>query len=161
MNKSEFLANLQTERTRWEAFLSQVPEGQMINPAIDGWSVKDIIAHLTWHEREMIGVIQARALVGSELWNVALAERNAAIFEQNRLRSLAEVCAEAEQVYAQFLECLETLTDEDLNDSSRFAEMPADWIPWELIASNCYEHYRDHSRDLQSWLEKRLHETGQ
>lgn len=124
----------------------------MTFPAIDGWSVKDIIAHVVWHEREVVGVLTAKALVGSDLWDLPLAKRNAAIFEQTRDRPLNEVLAEARVIYAQFLEGLQTLTDEDLNDSGRFADMPTEWQPWKLIAENSYEHYHDHRHDIQSWL---------
>ena len=87
MNKSEWLDTLQTERAQWEALLVQVGEARMTQPGAAGeWSVKDVIAHVTWFEREMVGVLRARALVGSDLWNLSRDERNAAIHEQNRDR---------------------------------------------------------------------------
>ena len=49
---------------------------------------------------------------------------------------------------------METLTDEDLLDASHFAEMPSNWKPWEVIASNTYEHYDDHLAELAAWQEK-------
>ena len=152
MTKAEFFETLYAERAKWDSLLAKIDEARMVEPAIDGWSVKDIIAHIVWHEREMVEVLQARALVGSEFWNLPLDKRNAAIFEENRQRSLADVRVEAQQVYTRFVEALQILTDEELNDASRFADMPAEWAPWELIASNCYEHYRDHIRDIQVWL---------
>jgi uncharacterized damage-inducible protein DinB len=128
-------------------------EAELSAPGATGtWSVKDVIAHITWFEREMVGVIQARALVGSELWNLPPDARNAAIFVQNRDRSLADVLAEAERVYAELLAAIETLTDEELADPARFAGMPTDWQPWRVIAGNSFEHYRDHALALQAWL---------
>jgi len=116
------------------------------------WSVKDIIAHMTWCEREALGILQARALGGSDLWNLPQDERNAAVFVENRDRPLHEVLTEAQQVYAQLLEAVQTLSDEDLNDPNRFRDMPTDWLPWQIIAGNSYEHYRQHTPSIRAWL---------
>jgi hypothetical protein len=121
---------------------------QLVRPGFAGdWSAKDVIAHITWHEREMIGMIAARALEGSDLWNLPLDERNDAIYRANRGRSLDEVRREAAEVYARLLDALQTLSDGDLHDAGRFAGMPPDWQPVEVIAGNTYEHYQDHLRD--------------
>jgi hypothetical protein len=34
--------------------------------------------------------------------------------------------------------------------------MPADWLPWRIIAENTSEHYRDHAAIVRAWLAKRL-----
>lgn len=155
MDKATFLETLRTKRAEWETLLAGVDEARMTQPGPAGeWSLKDIIAHVTWGEREMVGMLQARALVGSDLWNVSQDERNAAVFAQNRSRALPEVLAEAQQVHAQLLEALEGVTDEDLNDAGRFQHMPAAWIPWQVIAGNSYWHYDEHSPSIRAWLEQ-------
>jgi hypothetical protein len=155
MDKTELLELIRTERTYWESQLDRVAESQMTQQGVAGhWSVKDLIAHVTWSEREMVGLLRARALVGSELWYLSEDERNAAVYEENRQRPLADVLAEAKEVYQQFLELLETLSDEDLADPSRFEGMPPDWAPWQVLAGSSYRHYRDHAEDIRKWLEK-------
>ena len=150
MTKAQVLGNIRTARATWEAALTSLNDDQITQPGAGGWSIKDIIAHLTWHEREMIGVVQAHALVGSEMWGWPLDERNHAIYLANRDRSLPEVRQEAGQVYALLLQSLETLSDEDLNDPAGFPGMPEDWQPWKLIAENTWEHYQDHLADVQA-----------
>ena len=153
MNKPTFVDNLRTGREQWEALLAQVGEARMLQPGVAGeWSIKDIIAHMTWGEREALGILQARALVGSDLWNLPQDERNAAVFVENRDRPLHEVLTEAQQVYAQLLEAVQTLSDEDLNDPNRFRDMPTDWLPWQIIAGNSYEHYQQHTPSIRAWL---------
>lgn len=155
MNKAEFLDTLRTEHARWDELLSQIDETQMTQPGVVGeWSVKDIVAHVTWFEREMVGMLQARALIGSELWDLSQDERNAVVFEQNRHRPLRDVLAEARQVYEQLLEGLPSLSEEELTDAGRFREMPAEWLPWKIIADNTYEHYRAHAPSIRAWLDK-------
>jgi hypothetical protein len=112
------------------------------------WSIKDIIAHIAWHEREMVGMIQAHALAGSDLWQLPLDQRNAEIFRENKDRPLQDVLEEAPVVYRQFLAAVGTLSDEDVTDPGRFPGMPLDWEPWQVIAGNSYEHYEQHLQDL-------------
>lgn len=155
MNKAELLKDIRAEWALWEALLGEIEGAQMTQPGAAGeWSVKDIIAHIAWFEREMVGMLQARALVGSDLWQMPTDERNARIFEENRDCLLQDVLAEAQQVHQQFLEEFEALAEDDLADPHRFPGMPEDWQPWIVIAGNSNEHYRDHSRDVRTWLEK-------
>jgi uncharacterized protein (TIGR03083 family) len=155
MNKAELLQDVRADWARWEALLDGIDEGQMTQPGVAGeWSVKDIIVHITWFEREMVGMLQARALVGSDLWQLPTDERNARIFEENQERPLHDVLAEAQQVHQQLLKELEALVEDDLVDPRRFPGMPEAWRPWKVIAENSNQHYRDHSQDVRTWLEK-------
>jgi hypothetical protein len=120
----------------------------------NGWSVEDIIAHVTWYEREMVGLLDGRTLAGSELWNLPHAERNAAIYEQNHARSLEDVLTEAAVIYRQLLDLVEGLSDAELENPGYFTNMPEDWVPWQLIAENTTDHYREHAVSIQSWLDK-------
>jgi hypothetical protein len=154
MTRATFLDSLRSGHADWEALLAQIDADGMVLPGVEGeWSVKDIIAHVTWHEREMLGVLRTRALVGSELWNLPLDQRNAAIYEQNKNRALNDVLEESQQIFPQLLELSESLTDEELNDPRRFSEMPEEWSPWGLIADNIYTHYADHIVSIRAWLQ--------
>jgi hypothetical protein len=156
MTKAQFLADLEAGRAEWEALLAEVPLESYTQPGAAGdWTLKDVIAHTTWHEREMVGMVEAHALVGSELWRLPLDERNAAIYEQNRNRPLEEVLAEAKATFPQLVMALQTLSDGDLNDPSYFPGMPAEWVPWQVIASNAHRHYQGHLPGLRDWLAQR------
>ena len=155
MTGAKFLDSLRSGRAEWEALLAQIGADRMTQPGVEGdWSIKDIIAHVTWHEREMVGVLRARALIGSELWNLPTDERNAAIFEQNKDRALDDVLQESRQMFPQLLELAAGLSDEELNDPRRFSEMPEEWTPWELVAGNSYTHYPDHIASIRAWLDR-------
>ena len=55
IDKSQLLDRTRRARAEWEALLAQVDDAHMVQTGVCGdWSVKDIIAHITWHEREMI-----------------------------------------------------------------------------------------------------------
>ncbi|MEI6309396.1 MAG: DinB family protein [bacterium] len=117
--------------------------------------MKDLIAHLSWRQREMVGVLKTHALVGSLRWDWPIERRNEAIFLENRERPLEEIREEARGAFTQLLDLLESLPEEDLFDPGRFPGIPPDWQPWTVIASNAYEHDEAHLRQLQAWLERK------
>src|SRR5262245_35387217 len=154
MEKAAFLADLDAERARWDAALAQVDEARLRQMSTAGeWSIKDLVAHVTWFEREMVNMLRKRALAGSDLWNLPQDERNAAIYAENRDRTPGEVLDEARRVYAELRELLTSVTSEDLADPGRFRDMPPTWIPWRVLAENTYEHYRDHLKQLLAAIE--------
>jgi len=147
------LNTINAEWATWDTLVNQVGQERFTHPAVSGkWTMKDIIAHITWHEKEMVGLINAHALVGSDLWNLPTDERNAAIYKEIRDQPLEQVLAESAQFHQQLMDALPSLSDEDLVDASGFPNMPPDWQPWMLIAQNTYEHYEDHIQDVQRWL---------
>ena len=150
MNKAEFLEKLERERSEWDEALSLIPKEGMADPGTEGnWSIKDVIAHVTWFEREMAILLQTRALAGSELWGLSRDERNEVIYQENRTRSLEDVLRESQEVFREVSHAFESVNDADLNDPHRIAGMPEDWLPWQIIASNTYEHYRDHKPSIR------------
>lgn len=155
-NKTQFLDMVRGARRQLDALLAKVDKADMTQPGACGeWSVKDVVAHIVWHEREMIGLLKAHALVGSELWNLPTDQRNAAIFEENKERELDDVLEESPATFEQMMTWLDTLAEEDLFDASRFPGMPAEWRPLDVLASNTYEHYHDHIPQIEAWLAKK------
>ena len=154
MQKMELISLYRQSRAEWEVLVAPLKLEQLTQPmGRDEWTIKDVIAHLAWHEREMTIVIRSRALEGSELWNLPLEQRNAAIYAANKNRSLEEVLQEARQAAAELLVLLETLSEDDLVSPAHFAQMPLDWQPWQVFASNMHEHYHEHILQLKTWLE--------
>lgn len=155
MDKAALLKTLIETRAVWEALLAQIDEEQMIQPGATGkWSVKDVIAHVAWCEREIAPVLRTHVLAGSDLWNLSDDESNEITYQQNKDRPLRDIVNEEGQAYATLLEAVQTLSDEDLNDPHRFKNMPQEWKPWQLIAGNSFKHYEDHMPSIREWLEK-------
>ncbi|HLX38880.1 MAG TPA: maleylpyruvate isomerase N-terminal domain-containing protein, partial [Ktedonobacteraceae bacterium] len=78
--KTQLLQLIQKEHDTLDTLLCSLSEEQMVHPDIaDDWSVKDILAHLTWWEQETIseivrGVELDPGLQG-EPWNTEKANR--------------------------------------------------------------------------------------
>ncbi len=151
MKTSCLIEAIEAARENWNYAIGLVPEGKMEwKPAPDAWSLKDVIAHVAWHELQMIELAETRDLVGSPWWDLPTDERNDRIYEQYKDQPLDEVLAMAEDAYSRMMEALKTLSDEDMDDPSRFTDMPPDWIPWRLFASNTYEHYLRHVAQVRN-----------
>jgi uncharacterized protein (TIGR03083 family) len=154
--KRQFLDMVREAWVEWEALLARVEPARLDEPGVAGdWSVKDVVAHIAWYEREMVGLAGRRSLAGaSPLWEIETDRRNALLRDEQRGRAPDVVLAEAREVHAEAVAALDTLTDADLAEPGRFAGMPADWVPWQVIAGNTYAHYRAHAPALRAWLDR-------
>ena len=152
VDKVTFISRLAETRTQWEAALAQLNEQRMLEPGIVGtWSVKDLIAHVSWYEREMVPILHLHLFTGSPWWTLSPDERNAMIYQQNSQCPLQEIVDAGQRSYTDLLEAVQRLSDEDLNDPHHFKDMPEDWIPWQIFAGNSFEHYQDHLPALRTW----------
>jgi uncharacterized damage-inducible protein DinB len=154
MNKAQLVEAIQRARAEWDALLARVPPAGYEQPGAAGtWTLKDVIAHLAWHEREVAQALQARDFTNSsDWWLLPTDERNRRIYEAHREIPLAKVIAEAHLAYTDLLAAVQSLSEDELNDASRFTNHPPDAAPWEIVAQNSYEHYQDHMDDLRSRL---------
>ena len=157
MNKHEFINRVKSERERWDELMAQVPDDLMLKPGVEGdWSAKDVLAHVMWYEREMIGMLKARALSGSDWWALPLDDRNDAVHGEVSGMSLDEVRSEAARVFPSLVEQLGLLPEEALSDASHFEGMPAEWAPFDVIGSNTFRHYPEHTESIQRLLDTRI-----
>jgi hypothetical protein len=156
MTGARLAAILQEERERWNTLVAQVSQDRMEMPGVEGdWSVKDLIAHLTWYERAVVEGAQQILTTGTftrrRRGDLSLDENNVQIAAASRDRSVREVQDEAAQVFAQLLAVVNACPDQILNDPTLLG-LPEDLVPWMAIANNSYAHYREHEPALQAWL---------
>jgi hypothetical protein len=156
LTKAQLLDALREEWRRWEAVLAQVGDAWMTVPLpASGWSIKDILAHVTWYEQQMVAVLQPHSGPGPArdwLWEFTADKRNAILFTAQQDRLLADVRAEAQQVHAQLVAAVQGLTAANVREPQRFPDMPRGWQPWQSIARHSYQHYQEHIPGIQTWL---------
>jgi epoxyqueuosine reductase QueG len=154
MTKDEFVRRVRESWSAWESVVARCPASCLEEAGFyGGRSLRDVIMHIAWYEREMVGILEAMAFEGSPLWELPTDERNAIVYSENERRTLEDVLSEAAAVHSRLVELLEGLTDEELNDPAAFPGMPSEWAPWDVIASNTYEHYDGHAENMESWLD--------
>jgi hypothetical protein len=155
MNKTELLTKVSQSRAEFEALMAQFSDEQMLQPVLPGgWTVKDALAHIAWWARR--GYIVINAVVAGLEPEYSLDESdvdsvNQNTYETNRLRPLADVRREEAEAYQALFALVESLQDDELSDSSRFA-----WTkgkPLSVVVEwNTFAHYDEHRLDLRRVL---------
>jgi hypothetical protein len=161
LSKKQLLAEMQSEQAAWLALLDEIGEENMTQPEVaGGWSIKDIVAHLTgWRRRT---VLRFRAALDptvdmtpdypAELdEDDEVDEINAWIYKANRDRPLADVLNDSREVFQQLVAEVSALSDEQLNDPQRFPWLEGERITGAFIFGHFHE---EHEPDMRAWLDK-------
>ncbi len=158
MDRNELLSQMHAGRHALEATLARVDAGQMDAPVLhDGWSVKDLLAHLAFWERRAVRLYETLARgekptgeVGSDAELDAL---NARVYSTGHERPADEVRTDEAAAYLALLQVAETAPEADLFDPQRF--------PWTegrplaaWIEGNAHGHYEEHLPELVAWLDQ-------
>jgi hypothetical protein len=160
---------LRTERIRWNALLTQVGADRMEISGVEGeWSVKQLVAHLTWYEQAILDGARQVAATGKftrprdrgPYMGLTMDELNDCIAAESRERPLADVLAEADQAFDQLLTLIAAVPQDVLNDP-HILGLPDDLVPWMGVANNSYSHYRQHEDSLRAWLDRQARPTGE
>ncbi len=90
--KAALLRLIQSEHMQLEALLSTLDEEHLLRPGVTGsWSVKDVLAHLTWWEQAMISEllfgVELDPGLGGQPWSTERA--NALVVEAKRGQHLS------------------------------------------------------------------------
>ena len=153
ISKTRLLDEMHASYSALEELLAALSEEQMTTAGVNGaWSVKDNLAHLgAWQQHEIERQEAIRdGIEPPDRWaGMSEDEINEQHYQQNKARPLAEVRADLRSNHQKLLALVEAMTDEDLNK-------PIPWLnnrlPWNFIAGNTYEHYQEHSDNIQRWL---------
>lgn len=147
---------LQKERTQWNTLLAQVSPERMVIAGVEAdWSVKDLVAHLTWYEQAVVegarSVLSGGTFTRRRPEGVTLDEQNARILEVSRARPASAILAEADAVFTALVTILVACPQNLLNDPHVLG-LPDDMVPWMGVANNSYAHYRQHEPALRAWI---------
>ena len=137
----------------WQGLLASyagLSEAELMQPGVTGdWSVKEIIAHVTWWEEEALthlpvildGGRPPRYSVqygGIDAFNALMAERKAGL-------SLAEVLEARDETHRRLIEFLQTVPESELVRETRFRRR---------LRLDTYGHYRLHAEAIRAWRER-------
>lgn len=146
---------LRTERAQWNALLAEVGPERMAIAGVEGeWSMKEIVAHLTWYEQAVVD--GARQVMATGAFTrpgngQEMDARNARIASESHARPAADLLAEADAVFHQLLQIIAAIPDNVLNDA-KFLGLPDEIPPWMRVANNSYLHYQQHEEAIRAWL---------
>lgn len=158
LSKAVLLEKLRSAHANLEAAIDGLTEEQMTQPGVIGdWSIKDLIAHLTYWER------RAAFLLGSsingyreevDIWKIgSVDEQNERNFQDNKDRPVADVLADWRSILQTILFLLDCLPEQNLADTSRWG-WPQDESLGERIEGESSGHIEEHWPDLQDALNR-------
>lgn len=150
MNKTELLGGLQAEYQNWQALLDQIGPARMEQSGVaGGWSIKDIVAHITGWQQRLVDRLQAILHGEPEpptRWPGHLKTDDAIndwIYQSRKDSSLRAVLDESEQVFQALLAAIRGLSEETLAG-----------LPWQpFTAAEIFGHFHEeHEADMRAWL---------
>lgn len=163
-NKAELLQRLQEQRVDFDNLLATVPDITVEEPNLpNGWSVKDLLAHVAAYERWMAGqmraVTEGRAPTNEELYEGGvvldsgepfdLNTLNASIFAHFHDMPWPSVRAFAGESYATLLDAIGAVPEDDFNREGLHG-----WLDDGTLLSRLpeltYGHYSEHDADLRT-----------
>jgi hypothetical protein len=157
MTKAQMLELVSAGRAEFEALIAQLSERQMVGIELrSGETVKDVLAHITAWESELLGWLEAAAQ-GQKASIPSFTDEyvngfNERVHNDNRERTLAEVRGEFQQVHRDLWVALNALPD--ANDDPQWMLWRNGQAPWLLIAGNTYEHYKDHIAPIEALIKR-------
>lgn len=153
MDKQELLALTRSERAGLDDVYKKLTEDEVCAPVLDGgWSMKDVLAHVTaWERRILDGFEAARrgeppAGSGDGGTQDDTDRLNQQVFLKNHARPLVDVLAEARATHADYVALIESLSDRALA-----REFAPGTTPEMILRNNGDQHYREHLDQIEAW----------
>ena len=119
MKRTTLMKKMRYHRKRWDLTIKSVFEKQLENePVSQKWYLRDVIAHLTWYEKELLEALEKQSQVDSEFWNMEVEKRNDMIYRKTQEHSLNEIIQESKRTFEELIDVVATISDEDLNSDT-------------------------------------------
>jgi len=150
MKRQQLLERLDSAWKDFEESYAGLSESQLMIPRVTGeWSVRDIIAHVTWWEEEALKYLPViRAGGRSPRYSVTyggIDAFNAMMTEQRRGLSLAEVLRQHDEVHARLMDYVRAAPEDLFTRETRFRRR---------LRFDTYGHYPVHTKAIRAWRER-------
>lgn len=156
IDKKTLLENVRAGREAFDALLDQFSaDGLEIAYPPDGWSVKDMMAHMTFWEQYALDRLQEAAngqtpqLLG-DVTDEDLNRINQGILDNGPNQALDDVQAAYARTHQELVVLLDALPE--ASDALWWDLWPSRQVPLNVIGYNTTDHYEEHAADLRRWL---------
>jgi hypothetical protein len=159
MNKAEILASLDRRREELLDAIDGLSEEDLLESGVVGeWSVKDLLAHISAWEAELIKLLwqvqQGQKPSSAHFSNKSVDELNAIWHQESFSRPLDRVMADFQAVRRQTARRVEVFSDNELNDNKLYPWLKGQPL-WEWVAGDSYEHEAEHTAQILEWRARR------
>lgn len=160
MKKAEIFIALAEGRETFLEAIKGLSEKELEEPGvIDGWSVKDILIHLTRWEAELVKLLwQAKQGITPTTVHfdpASVDEINSQWFNVSKSRPFKLAMSDFLGVRKQTIRRLEALSEEELNDPQYYSWL-SDQPLWKWIANDSFNHEAEHEAQIRDWRKNRV-----
>ena len=151
MDRSQLLNRLDQA---WQAFKESyagLSDAELMEPGVTGdWSVRDIIAHVTWWEQEALThlplILDGGKPPRYSVTYGGIDAFNAQTLEQKRHLSLSEVLQQQDETHRWLIDFIQSVPEEQFIRETRFRRR---------LRLDTYSHYPQHAEAIRQWREQR------
>jgi hypothetical protein len=159
MTKDEILDALEDERENLLDAIEGLSDEVMLEAGVVGdWSIKDILAHLSAWEAELVKLLwqasHGERPSGIYASGVPVDEVNTVWSQAARSRPLDRVIDDFISVRKQTIRRVEPFSDADLSDPQRYPWLKGNPL-WEWIGSDSFKHESEHAAQIREWRANR------
>lgn len=151
MQKNNFIEMVKRSRSELAHVLRKIDIHHDFNTKINEyWTVKDLIAHIVWYEKEAIFMIVNKDITrNSEIWDKPQDARNQLVYNLIKNQTEDQVKEDFKKTGEELINILTQIDQVMYEESSLYKGMPKEWVPLEIIDGNTHKHYDDHLKALK------------
>jgi hypothetical protein len=147
MNRQQLLKQLDKAWTVFKESYAGLSDLQLTEPGVTGhWSVKDIVAHVTWWEEEALQHLPLILTGGRpprySIKYGGIDAFNAQMTEQKRGLSLSAVLRQQEETHRRLIDYVQSAPEEQFTRETRFRRR---------LRLDTYSHYPKHAMAIRAW----------
>jgi hypothetical protein len=150
VNRRQLLQRLDKAWLEFKKSFAGLPEAQLMKPGVTGgWSIKDIIAHVTTWEEEALkhlpSILEGQKPPRYSVTYGGIDAFNARMTEMKQGLSLSEVLRQFDDVHRRIIDIIERVPEGHLIVETRFRRR---------LRLDTYGHYPKHAEAIQEWRER-------
>jgi hypothetical protein len=150
MNRQQLLKQLDKAWAAFKESYTGLSDSQLTEPGVTGhWSLKDIIAHVTWWEEEALKHLPLILTGGRpprySIKYGGIDAFNAQMTEQKRGLSLSDVLRQLDETHRRLIDYVHSAPEEQFTRETRFRRR---------LRLDTYSHYSKHAKAIWEWRER-------
>ena len=150
MNRQQLLQKVDKAWAEITESYAGLSDSQLREPGVMGdWSVKDILAHVTWWEEEALKhlplIIKEGRPPRYSTHYGGIDAFNALMTERKRDLSFADVVHQQDAIHRQLITYLQSVPEEHFTQETRFRHR---------LRLDTYSHYPKHAKAIREWRER-------
>lgn len=151
MNRQQLLNRLDTAWVAFQASYAGLSSARLVEHGVTGdWSVKDIIAHVTWWEEEALRHLPIIIAGGRPpRYSVAyggIDAFNAMMADRKRDLSLSDVLTQQDDTHRRLIAFIQSVPEHQFTRETRFRRR---------LRLDTYSHYPIHTKAIEEWRQRR------